>query len=107
MNTPVPFLDLPPRAAMDDAAGSLVTTNEIPDFRSLIKVWPGGIEAFAVAAGCTLANAKTMSGRNWIPPSYWPALVSKAEEHGVHGLTLDLLTALKKAAAKPNAEARS
>lgn len=67
------------------------------DARTIIKAF-GGQTAMAQKTGWTLARIKSWSHRNEFPPAMFPALIRAAKEHGVKGVTMQGLYAMKEGA---------
>ena len=56
----------------------------------------GGAAAFRDATGIPDGHARTMKGRNSIPPFYWPQVVRGARERAIEGVTYELLAKLSR-----------
>ncbi|MDX3929197.1 MAG: hypothetical protein QHC90_25775 [Shinella sp.] len=59
----------------------------------LINLWPS-LTAFADDIGVPYVTAKAMRRRGSIPAPYWLLAVSRADERGLEGVTLERLAAL-------------
>lgn len=60
--------------------------------RDIIALWPS-LTAYAADVGIPYGTAKQQRRRNSISPDHWPAVVAKAAERGLAGVTTDLLVA--------------
>lgn len=56
----------------------------------IIRLWPK-LSDFADDISVEYGTAKAMRRRSSIPPAYWTAVVSKAAERGIKGVTYEAL----------------
>lgn len=62
-------------------------------FREVIGRWPA-TRFFARDAGCSPLLVRQWRHRNFIPPQYWPRIVSAAARRGMAEVNADLLARL-------------
>lgn len=54
----------------------------------------GGNEGFSEKTGIVPSHVRAMRSRSSIAPLYWPRIIDAASNHGVSGITHELLTTL-------------
>lgn len=65
-------------------------TVQLMTHSDVINLWPS-LSDFADDLSLAYGTAKAMRRRDSIPAAHWPAIVKKAEDRGIAGVTLEAL----------------